>query len=473
MRWILGICTVIGILFIVIQLAYAEKFYVINNQFVDEHGRERYFHGTNHWMSPDARELSVDVIKSLSYLGLNAVRIAINWKGIEPVRGQYNTSYIADIKRIVEDMRDHGMYAIIDYHQDCFSEKFCGGGAPDWAAIPRENASPFPEPVDTRFVLNENTGYPNKTDCQKHYWGFYCMSEAAASAYQNFYQNHDGVLDAFADMWVMIAKEFKQYPNVLGYELINEPFAGDVYYQPDLLLPYVAHNRNFLPAYDKITNRIKEVDNETLIFFEGVVWADFGTHFKRVPGGEQYQNKSVLSYHFYIPPNTHQDAYFSTRYEDQKRLKVAGFLTEFDVMDRSEENMNQITKTLEACDKYKQSWVAWTSHGWLLHNPSTIRITQTYAHAVAGSVKEMAFDFDTGVYTLTYQMNSAVSNHPTVIFMNEDYYYTFGYDVDIRPLMGAKVHQPEKNYLHIYNHPDITDGTEISVRISPSKPKRN
>ena len=38
------------------------------------------------------------------------------------------------------------------------------------------------------------------------------------------------------------------------------------------------------------------------VYFEAVTWADLSNGFETVPGGEAYKNRSVLSYHFYEPP---------------------------------------------------------------------------------------------------------------------------------------------------------------------------
>ncbi len=37
-------------------------------------------------------------------------------------------------------------------------------------------------------------------------------------------------------------------------------------------------------------------------FFESVTWDETGVGFEHVPGGSKYANRSVISWHFYIPP---------------------------------------------------------------------------------------------------------------------------------------------------------------------------
>lgn len=49
-----------------------------------------------------------------------------------------------------------------------------------------------------------------------------------------------------------VAGAFKGESHILGAELINEPWAGDVIHRPTLLLPKIADLKNFQPAYDKL-----------------------------------------------------------------------------------------------------------------------------------------------------------------------------------------------------------------------------
>lgn len=92
------------------------------------------------------------------------------------------------------------------------------------------DAEPFPYPLSsTPYKINPKTGYPYPSDCGKREWGDYYFSEAASKAFQSIYSNVDGLLDEWADFWKKTATYFKSSPSVIGYELINEPFAGDIY----------------------------------------------------------------------------------------------------------------------------------------------------------------------------------------------------------------------------------------------------
>lgn len=116
-------------------------------QLVDDAGRERFFHGVNVvYKGPPyvPQTTSFDTFLSysekdaetLAFLGLNVIRLGVMWPGVEPVRGQYNETYLAVIDKIVSLSAAQGIYSLFDMHQDVLSEKFCGEGAPAWAAQP-------------------------------------------------------------------------------------------------------------------------------------------------------------------------------------------------------------------------------------------------------------------------------------------------------------------------------------------------
>lgn len=54
----------------------------------------------------------------------------------------------------------HGIYTLVEFHQDLFSEKFCGDGVPMWA-IPKQVYHSFPRPLTLNTTnWNETTGLP-------------------------------------------------------------------------------------------------------------------------------------------------------------------------------------------------------------------------------------------------------------------------------------------------------------------------
>ena len=302
-----------------------------NNRIIDSQNRERIFHGVNvvykggNWhpqitdFNPTTSFAKKDILL-LKDLGLNAVRLGVMWPGVEPERGNYNTSYLDVLGGIVNSLEKEDMYFILDFHQDVFSEYFCGEGVPNWyIENDFKNISlSFPLPLGLPFSKIP----PTKEDCEKHSWFDYQFSNDAGKAYENLYLNPE----PWINFWEIVVSYFKNYSNLIGYELFNEPWAGDIYSQPSLLYPGETDRKYLLPLYTEVHNRIREIDKNHLIFYSSVTWDDFKVGFDELPE----PSKAVLSYHCYIPPNYSLEKCISSRINDIIRLGVGGFMTEFE-----------------------------------------------------------------------------------------------------------------------------------------------
>ena len=70
-----------------------------------------------------------------------------------------------------------------------------------------------------------------------------------------------------------------------------------------------------------------------MIFFESVTWEITGlgekTGFTHAPGGHEYANRSVLSFHNSIAPSKSPDPYYwDKKMKEAKRLGIAAAVTE-------------------------------------------------------------------------------------------------------------------------------------------------
>jgi hypothetical protein len=100
--------------------------------FLDEHGRERIFHGANAvvkgppWMPATDKfnentSLVAEDFALLKSLGVNVIRLGVMWPGVEPERGVYNRTYLAAVKDLAAQAAQYGMYTLVDMHQDVVS----------------------------------------------------------------------------------------------------------------------------------------------------------------------------------------------------------------------------------------------------------------------------------------------------------------------------------------------------------------
>lgn len=106
-----------------------------SGRIVDSSGRERVFHGLNVVMKGSPWHPSIDSfdpqlsfadedIANLKDWGLNVVRLAIMWPGVEPQRGHFNHTYITIMQAIVRKLHSAGIYTLLEFHQDLFSSRF-------------------------------------------------------------------------------------------------------------------------------------------------------------------------------------------------------------------------------------------------------------------------------------------------------------------------------------------------------------
>ena len=69
-------------------------------------------------------------------LGLDLLRLPINWSGIEPTRGIYDEAYLDRVDAAVQCAARAGLVVLIDLHQDAYSKEIGEDGAPLWAIQP-------------------------------------------------------------------------------------------------------------------------------------------------------------------------------------------------------------------------------------------------------------------------------------------------------------------------------------------------
>lgn len=84
------------------------------------------------------------------------------------------------------------------------------------------------------------------------------MTESCGFAFQCLYDNRNQFADYFELYWTVVARTFASRKNLLAYELLNEPWAGDVYANPFLLMPGMAGRINLLPLYDRAYQAIRK-----------------------------------------------------------------------------------------------------------------------------------------------------------------------------------------------------------------------
>lgn len=146
--------------------------------------------------------------------GFSVIRLIVTWSRVEPTRGVIDDTYLDAVDATIRTAADHGIYTVIDMHQDAYSAFIsttdpitCPAGtqpargwdgAPAWA-------------VDTGGLSTCLTSGDRNS------------SPAVTHAWNAFYDNVGGIRTEFTNAWAAIATRFAGRPEVAGYDLLNEP----------------------------------------------------------------------------------------------------------------------------------------------------------------------------------------------------------------------------------------------------------
>lgn len=201
--------------------------------FVDGSGRQVLLRGANlsslvdyHQADPalpPTRPPTDDDWDAMAAQGFSVVRLLVSWSALEPVRGQIDPAYLGRITAAVAAAAARRIYTVIDMHQDAWSrfvasppgtvcppltEPAIGwDGAPAWATLT--------DGADTCRPIGDREGSP-----------------AVRAAFTAFYENREGIRDAFVTTWRRLVAALGPTPAVVGYDLLNEPSPVDPFLAP-------------------------------------------------------------------------------------------------------------------------------------------------------------------------------------------------------------------------------------------------
>ena len=73
-------------------------------------------------------------MKDLEDWGFNIVRLGVIWEAVEKERGVFDEDYLNQIDELITKLGNHGIFTIVDAHQDAASRITCGEGIPSFYA---------------------------------------------------------------------------------------------------------------------------------------------------------------------------------------------------------------------------------------------------------------------------------------------------------------------------------------------------
>lgn len=185
--------------------------------------------------------------------------------------------------------------------------------------------------------------------------------------------NANNLADQFAAFWGKVAAYFKNERNIIGLEILNEPFgisSHDHFF--DWMWPGLQNKKYLLPFYRKVNEQIRKVNDEILVFYEPALFDILGGGFPENVGGKSYQDREVFSIHVYCgvqnplgepkfkPLCTFVDNLtFSTKSRNAKSLKIGAFLTEYGACGNTKKAINEAFYVGNKADEHFYSWTYW------------------------------------------------------------------------------------------------------------------
>lgn len=431
-----------------------------------------------------------DAIQLKSW-GTTVIRLTFYWEGVEPAREQYNQTYIGNMKKIVDICAKHDIEVLLDLHQDAASKYYCGEGIPDWAVVRRPD---FPAPLNIMMEYDED-GYPTTESCLQTVFPNYYWSYAVEELFQDLFSNKRGIRDNFANMWRQIALAFRDTPNVIGYEIMNEPWVGNLYERPSRF--FFGGEENLYTLYIVIHDAIREVDQLKIVMFENS-FTDSLTHsLKTAPVSDEWKDRIIHSYHLYCstvgdPTSTFwcnalhifQDNSFEAM---RRRWGVGGFLTEFGAISGAPgAGMDTMEYLIERVAKNFHSWAYWQykfyndfttcarpseDEGYIGGDGKVIVdkvriLARPYAHKICG--EPLTTSWSEGVYEFKFKAVNECARQTTHFYLSEELIFVNGFDVEFEGCEGCSLEreQGEANHWFVLDHSNVKRGKEVVVRVT-------
>ncbi len=192
--------------------------------FVDGEGREVLLRGANHnglgdyhQADPDhppTRPPTDDDWDDMAANGFDVVRLIVSWSALEPERGQLDAAYVDQIRQAIDSAAARRIYTVVDVHQDAWGK---------YIASPPDVTCP--EGLEPAIGWDGAPEWATLTDdaetCRAP--GLRESSAAVQAAFRSFYENREGIRDAFAATWGRLVAALGDSPAIAGYDLLNEP----------------------------------------------------------------------------------------------------------------------------------------------------------------------------------------------------------------------------------------------------------
>jgi len=375
--------------------------------------------------------------------GFNAVRFLIFWDAIEPQPGEYDRGYLERVRERLDWCAAAGLWVILDMHQDVYGKFAFDGkplgfdGAPSWAArtdgLPHQIIEP---------------------------WALTYLQPGVRRAFDNFWAEsgpHADVQQHYIAMWQVVAEFFRGHPALLGYDLMNEPFAGTAaaaQWGPlrvgDPERSRAFEQTLFRRFYLRLIAALRAVDADTWIFYEPLALpANNGgpSYIGKLADPRPGEPRLVYAPHLYaIEPELNNrfdpdvtpemDAWHRQRRREMEELAEPMVVGEVGLpWNAGGDPLAYLRKSLAVIDDVASGWLYWSydpgSWGPVVgserrETPLVDVLVQPVAHRVAGRPLMFRYDWTTRRYELEFVDDPRIAA-PTEVFVPEARLYPQGW----------------------------------------------
>ncbi len=407
------------------------------SRFVDAAGRDVIIHGLNSVeKSPPflseltPTELGGAELDRITRDGFNGIRLGVWPAAVMPSPGVVDHEYVDRVRSVVDALGERGLWVLLDFHQDVF------WGMPTWATSPGAAALSADPPAGLDIGWAAAYAAPRSNRQWDEWW-----ANARTSPGSDL-----GVVDAYAVGVAAVAARHADAPNVIGVEVINEPYPGSA---------LLACGLSNCPDLDAAATRANTIVTEAVraVAPDMPVWwtpqALFPIYSDTTmarpgptggPGG--------LSFHTYClytdggtpeapPPAASAlcGGVFEQAFDRAERLagrwQGPAMLTEFGA---SASPLN-VTAPVRLADERLLSWFHWESGRY----PDVVesQIVRPSAQATAGTPLSQSFDPASGAYRFTYRSDPGITAPTSIVVPGRA--YPGGYEVEV---VGGTVTSP-------------------------------
>ncbi|MGW6120753.1 endoglycoceramidase I [Nocardia sp. NPDC055165] len=393
---------------------------------IDGYGRTVLLHGVNTvdkdapYLQPgDGFTLTDEAAATLARHGFTTVRLGVSFDGLMPTAGVVDTAYLDRVENVVDTLAAHGIYTLLDNHQDGLSKIWNGNGFPEWTIRAR--------PADGE----PNPGFP-----------LYYLMPSMNAGWDEVWNNTYGVLNHLGAALGALAERMTGRASVLGIELLNEPWPGSAFLTcypdgcPDFDVKYQR-------ALQQLTDAVRARNATVPVFWEpNVTWNEtMPSHLGKNPpitspnivfSPHDYCIPSQLAIYLGLPEELRalcppqQDRTWSNIDAFADRTDIPTMVTEF-----GDGDPTVLRNNTTRADERFVGWHYWhysARDGDPFRGELGRELVRTYPQATAGIPDGMVFDSSTGDFAYRYRPRQASA--PTEIYVS-DLFHPDGYEVQV------------------------------------------